>query len=110
MGRRKQTDEGERRSVSLSLWLTPSERAELDERAAEAGIRLSDFARAALLGYRVTANGETLRRALFELSAIGNNLNQLARRAHITDEVETEALDEALGTLKTLSRRWLDGA
>jgi len=96
MARRKQTDQGERQSVSLSFWITPSEKAELDERAAASGVRLADLARAALLGYRIKAKNSFTEKGLFELSAIGNNLNQLARRANTTEQIDPQDLQNAL--------------
>jgi hypothetical protein len=96
MARRKQTDAGERQTVSLSLWIKPSEKAELDERAAAAGVKLADFARAALLGYRLNAKDPLREKALFELSAIGNNLNQIARHVNASGELDPEELQNAL--------------
>ena len=96
MGRRSQTDEGERRTATLTVQLTPTERAELGERADAAGVRLSDFARSALLGHRLTVKDPLKERAIQELAAIGNNLNQLARRANITEEIDAEDLGRAL--------------
>ncbi|MBF0563249.1 MAG: plasmid mobilization relaxosome protein MobC [Alphaproteobacteria bacterium] len=96
MARRKQTDAGERQTVSLSFWITPSEKAELEERAAAGGVRLSDFARAALLGYRLNVKNPVTERAISELWAIGNNLNQLARRANTTEEIDPQELQNAL--------------
>jgi hypothetical protein len=96
VGRRKQTDQSERQSVSLSFWITPGERAELDERAAAAGVKLSDYARAALLGYRLHVKDPIKERAISELWAIGNNLNQLARRANTTEQIDPQDLQNAL--------------
>ena len=99
MARRKQTDQNERQTVSLSLWITPSQKAELDERAAAAGVRLADMARGALLGYRLHAKDPLREKAVFELSAIGNNLNQLAHRANAIGEIDPHKLNEALQAL-----------
>lgn len=97
MGRRSQTDEGERRTATLTVQLTPSERADLGTRAEAGGVKLSDFARAALLGYHLPAPRHPLtERAVSELCAIGNNLNQLARVANTTGQIEAHALAEAL--------------
>jgi len=69
--------------------LTPTERAELELAAAEAGARLSQYVRELCL--RRSATPETVagvrrnpeaKRLMHELSAIGNNLNQLARVAN----------------------------
>ena len=101
MGRRKYYDESERRTMFIGFQVTPTERARLDERAAAAGLRMSDYARAAVLGYRVNVSvkNPVTERALSELWAIGNNLNQIAKHANTTGQVAQEAL---LGTLE----RW----
>ncbi len=89
MARHRKTYTGERRTVHLGVQLTPSERAELELAAAEAGARLSQYVRELCL--RRSATPETVagvrrnpeaKRLMHELSAIGNNLNQLARVAN----------------------------
>lgn len=96
MGRRSEQDDSERRTDKVTVMLSPSERATLDELAAEAGLRLSDYARAALLGYRVHVRNQVTERALSELWAIGNNLNQIAKHANTTGELATGAVTRAL--------------
>ncbi len=100
MARRSKTDTSERRTATVTVQLTPTERATLDERVEAAGIRcMSDYARAALLGYELRGRDplhETAVRALF---AIGNNLNQLAKHANTTGHIDPQELSEAL-------RRW----
>jgi hypothetical protein len=97
MARRSKADTSERRTATVTVQLTPTERATLDERVAAAGIRcLSDFARAAMLGRRLYARDPLREPALRELFAIGNNLNQLARHANATGQIDPQELDEAL--------------
>jgi hypothetical protein len=96
MGRRSQTDTSERRTATVTVQLTPSERADLDARVAAGGVRLSDYARAALLGFSITKTEPVDAAALRELWAAGNNLNQLARHANATAELDTQALNDAL--------------
>ena len=96
MARLKQTDQSERRTATVTVQVTPSERAELDARAEAAGVRLSDFARAAMLGYHLKARSPVTAQAVAELGAIGNNLNQLARRANTTEEINPADLQDAL--------------
>jgi hypothetical protein len=89
MARHRKTYTGERRTVHLGVQLTPSERAELDAAAAEAGAGLSQYVRELCL--RRAAAPSTVagarrnpeaKRLMNELSWIGNNLNQLARVAN----------------------------
>ena len=86
MARHRKTYTGERRTVHLGVQLTPSERADLSMAAEKAGACLSQYVRELCL--RRTADAPTVggvrrnpeaKRLLNELSAIGNNLNQLAR-------------------------------
>ncbi len=91
MARYAKSDVGERRTASLRLHLTPSERAELEEGAAAAGTHLSQYVRelclhrsgAGTVVARTKRNPEA-RALMHELTAIGNNLNQLARIANAT--------------------------
>lgn len=97
MGRRKQYDESERRTEQITMKVTPTERTMLDARAEAAGLRLSDYARAALFGYRVNVRDPLSEKALFELSAIGNNINQLAKHANTTGRIDADkALENTL--------------
>jgi hypothetical protein len=91
MARHRKTYTGERRTVHLGVQLTPSERAELERAAAEAGALLSQYVRELCL--RRTPEAATVGGArrhpdakllLPQLVAIGNNLNQLARVANTT--------------------------
>jgi hypothetical protein len=107
MARYGKTYTGERRTVHLGVQLTPSERADLESRAAAAGASLSQYVRELCL--RRASDPATVggvrrnpqaKRLMFELSAIGNNLNQLARVAnttrHAAQESELKAVIEVL--------------
>jgi hypothetical protein len=96
MGRRKQSDTSETYSATVTIQVTPSQRAELDKRAAAAGVRLSDYARAALLDFQLNVRSPLTERGIYELGAIGNNLNQLARRANTTEQIDPQELSDAL--------------
>ena len=107
MARHRKTYTGERRTVHLGVQLTPSERAELEAAAAEAGTGLSQYVRELCLRRAADAaavggarRNPQAKRLMFELSAIGNNLNQLARVAntsrHAPQEGELKATIEVL--------------
>jgi len=80
---------GQRRTTSVNFQLTPDEREQLEKAAANAGARLSEYVREQCLR-RVTAapvvggarRNPQARALVHELTAIGNNLNQLARLAN----------------------------
>jgi mobilization protein NikA len=108
MARHRKTYAGERRTVHLGVQLTPSERAELEFAAAEAGASLSQYVRELCLRRTVEAatvggarRNPEAKRLMHELSAIGNNLNQLARVANTTRHAPQEsALRAAIEVLK----------
>jgi hypothetical protein len=109
MARHGKTYTGERRTVHLGVQLTPSERADLSSAAQTAGTSLSQYVRELCL--RRTADAPTVggvrrnpeaKRVLNELSAIGNNLNQLARVANTVHAApQHEELKAAIEVLKS---------
>jgi hypothetical protein len=114
MARYERTYVGEHRTRSLGVKLTPSERAELEAAATAEGVPLSAYVRELCLRRPPTVVAATRRNPeakalMFELSAIGNNLNQLARRANIHDALpERDELDATLAALKKAIARVLD--
>lgn len=96
MGRRSPNDQSERRTGSVTFQVTPSERAELDARARTAGVKLGEYVRAAAFGYRINPPDPIREQIITELWAIGNNLNQLSRRANTTEEIDPQELSNAL--------------
>jgi hypothetical protein len=100
MARRKKTDQGERQTAKVLVWLTPTERAKLDKRIAAAGVPAPDFIRSALRDFRVTLKNPISGTALSELSVVGHRLNQLAKRANATGEIDPQELRDTLGTLR----------
>ncbi len=87
MARYARNDASERRTAFLGIQLSPSERAELDAAAKQQGATPSGYARELLFRRSAAVVAATRRNPeaaalLRELSAIGNNLNQLARFAN----------------------------
>ncbi len=107
---------GERRTSGLRVQLTASERAELENNAAEAGTHLSQYIRELCLrrsgagpvvaGAKRNPDARALAR---ELTAIGNNLNQLARVAN-TDRAspQLDELQRVTGVLKAALARAIE--
>lgn len=114
MARYERSFTGEHRTRSVGIKLTPSERAELEAAAQKHGTRLSDYVRELCLRKRAPVVAATRRNPeakalLYELNAIGNNLNQLARKANIHDELpERNDLKAALEAVKRAMARVLD--
>jgi hypothetical protein len=90
MARYEQSYDGERRTSAVHVQLTPGERAELEAAAEQAGTAsLSAFVRILCLSRLAkpgtvagTSRNPEARKLIYELSAIGNNLNQLTRLAN----------------------------
>lgn len=116
MARYAKSDVGERRTASLCLQLTPSERAKLETGAAAAGTHLSEYVRE--LCFRRSGDAPVVagtkrnpeaRALMRQLTAIGNNLNQLARIANSTKVMPAlHELRLATGFLKTALARVLE--
>jgi hypothetical protein len=108
MARYEKSYTGERRTLALHVQLTPGERAEIETAARQAGVAsLSAYARL-LLFHRLAEfelfaspqRNPDVRKLIFELSAIGNNLNQLARIANTTKAIT--AAEELAATTELL--------
>lgn len=88
-GRPKKAEE-DRRTISHGLYLSENEKEELEDRAEQAGMSINEFLRRRALGKPVTPEADKNLRG--ELGAIGNNINQIARRAN---QHRMEGLEEA---------------
>lgn len=113
MARYEQSYAGEHRTRLVGVKLTPTEHDELTSAASEQGCSVSAYVRELCLRRSVTVVAATRRNPeakalLFELNAIGNNLNQLARRANTRGEpAPPDELDFALEALKAAIARVL---
>jgi uncharacterized protein (DUF1778 family) len=116
MARYSKSHVGERRTAPLRLQLTPSERAELENGAAAAGTHLSQYVRELCLRragdstvVARTKRNPQARGLIHELTAIGNNLNQLARVANtVRAAPQLYELRLTTGMLKTAFARVLE--
>jgi predicted HicB family RNase H-like nuclease len=91
-GGRPRKDPADRRSHTHGLRLSPTEKAELEERAERAGLSMSEYIRRRALGKRVKSAVDE--EAVRQMQRVGVNLNQIARRAHQqgVEAVEGQAL------------------
>jgi hypothetical protein len=107
MARYERTFTGERRTEKVTLQLTPTERAELEDASQGQGApNLSTYARELLFrrsaavvaatrrNPEAKAIMEALDAAAYELAAIGNNLNQIARALNTTGDLRDWQKDE----------------
>ena len=79
------------------VWLTMDEFARLDANVKKSGLRREPYLRALIEGREVReAPTQEWRKLIGLLSGMGNNLNQLARHAHSTGQMNTEEINKAL--------------
>jgi len=94
------------RTETLTIRLTPDERAKIDEDADRAGLTPGSYARQALMGAptprqvrRPPIERRELARLLGELGHIGGNLNQIARGVNFGDGLDMYELTHVLADL-----------
>ena len=105
---RPQKHPDDRASAAFRIRLTSDERTLLDEKAAAAGVTLSQLIRSAVLGYRLPSP-PIVREAMSELHRVGVNLNQLTRLANTTGDMPALAELRAIrGVLEAAVRYALD--
>ena len=108
MARHKKAYAGEKLTAKVTFKLMPSERAALETGAAESGANLSQHTREVCLrGFggaaRVagTRRNPASREIVNELSAIGNNVNQLTKHCNTAETApQLQELRETMGILK----------
>lgn len=85
------------RTVLINFRLTPDEATALTKRAKECGYSREAYIRSLLRGYiprsKPSPDYHTMMR---ELHGIGNNLNQIAQKAHVLNVVDVGRYDTAL--------------
>jgi Bacterial mobilisation protein (MobC) len=117
MARYRKDYEGERRTEKLTVQLTHAEREMLERGAQKAGATLSQHARelwlrrsAAVRGGAANSPNPDWRALVRELTAIGNNLNQLARVANTNRAVpQYQELKSTTDLLKAALSRVVGG-
>lgn len=116
MPRYKKSYDGERRTRRRVVMFTPTEDRQLEESADRAGTQFSEHVRelclrrsAAAAVVAGTRRNPQARALAHELTAIGNNLNQLARVANANKATpQLRELQETTGRLKAAFRRVLE--
>ncbi len=114
MARRQAHDASERRTVKVTVQLTPSERADLDARAALTGENLSELCRRLLLTGagqepRAARDAKAIRELTVALVRIGTNVNQLAYRANESRRVPEERYLREMGDRVTTALEKVTG-
>ena len=93
-----------KRRVKKQFWLSPQDARELKRKAKLCGITETAVIRILLHGYEPKEKPDArFYEAMRQLSAIGNNINQLALKANALDFVDTPMLKNRSGTLASVS-------
>lgn len=102
MPRLLQAEKENRDAVLPPLRVSTSEREQIKAKALRAGLSVSEYQRRACLNLPVTTRRPAADATLVrQLAGIGNNLNQLTRKAHIHDDVDRVRLHSLLKALET---------
>jgi hypothetical protein len=86
-----------KRNIHIQLWLNENEADLLNKRSKGCGYSREAYLRSLLDGHIPQAKPPPDYHAMMrELHAIGNNLNQVAQKAHVLNVVDVQRYDEAL--------------
>ena len=101
------------RGVNLNFWVTPEEKALIQSRMQQAGVKnMSAYLRKiAIDGYVVRLDVPELREMLTNVRRAGGNLNQLTKRVNETGrfyEADMEDLRQTYGKLQTAAEAILE--
>ena len=92
------------RNRHVSVWLTDAELAHLRKQAAAAGLGIDPFLRSLILGVQLRPRPpDTYAALLRELSAIGNNVNQIAHTVNGQKYAADSQIDQAVSLIR---RAW----
>lgn len=92
------------RNRHVSVWLTDAELAHLRKQAATAGLGIDPFLRSLRLGVQLRPRPpDTYAALLRELSAIGNNINQIAHTVNGQKYAADSQIDQAVALVR---RAW----
>lgn len=92
------------RNRHVSVWLTDAELVHLRKQAAAAGLGIDPFLRSLILGVQLRPRPpDTYAALLRELSAIGNNINQIAHTVNGQKYAADSQIDQAVALVR---RAW----
>lgn len=92
------------RNRHVSVWLTDAELAHLRKQAAAAGLGIDPFLRSLILGVQLRPRPpDTYAALLRELSAVGNNINQIAHTVNGQKYAADSQIDQAAALVR---RAW----
>jgi hypothetical protein len=110
MARPRKNDKGERRSDFVGFYVTPTERAKLNRRAAATGRTVSEFSREVLLSPAkepapAACDPQAAQGVRVQIRHAGNNLNQLTHIANQRGDLPSQkllaaAIEEVVAALR----------
>ena len=90
-----------KRTRHISVWLTEEEHRHLTEQAKQAGLGIDPFIRNLIQGVNLRPRPPDVYPALLrELSAIGNNVNQIAHIANGKKDINADEINAAAGLIR----------
>ena len=85
------------RTKKITVRLTDKEYAKLREMSETSGLKMEPVIRKLLVGYEIRPRpNATYIKLIKELSAVGNNLNQIAQKAHTLNVIDVQRYDAAV--------------
>lgn len=89
------------RNNKVTVRLTNTEKQYLEKQARLAGMGMEPYIRGLIAGSNIKERPlEFWREMINQLSAVGNNINQIARAANISGTVRTEEMEEVLNLMR----------
>lgn len=88
-----------KRSIHIQVWLNEKEFMELNRNVIRTGLSREAYIRHLITGYLpVESPPPDYYKMMNELYQVGNNLNQIAKKAHVLNVMDTQKYDEAIKT------------
>lgn len=89
-----------KRTEAILLRLTEKEKLHLQRQATNAGLKMEPFIRKLIMGIEIRPRPpDNIAQLIREINAVGNNINQIARKVNIDGSVSRAQLEEILHLL-----------
>ena len=93
------------RTKAVIVRLTEKEKRHLQRQATNAGLKVEPFIRKLIMGVEIRPRPpDNIPQLIREINAIGNNINQIARKVNTENRVSQDQLDELFRLLGEIYR------
>lgn len=93
------------RTKAVIVRLTEKEKRHLQRQAANAGLKIEPFIRKLIMGVEIRPRPpDNILQLIREINAVGNNINQIARKVNTENFVSQDQLDELFRLLGEIYR------